>query len=36
MLTWPAFSLLNSALSSETSLALEEEFLSLSTAQATN
>jgi hypothetical protein len=36
MLTWPTLTLLNSALTSETPLTLEEELLSLSTAQATN
>jgi hypothetical protein len=36
MLTRTTLTLLNSALTSETSLTLEEEFLPLSTAQATN
>jgi hypothetical protein len=36
MLTRTTFTLLNSALSSETSLTLQEELLSLSSAQATN
>jgi hypothetical protein len=36
VLTWTALSLLYRALAGETPLALEEEFLSLSTAQATN
>jgi hypothetical protein len=36
VLTWTTLSLLYRALAGETPLALEEEFLSLSTAQATN
>jgi hypothetical protein len=36
VLTWTALSLLYRALAGETPLALEKEFLSLSTAQATN
>jgi hypothetical protein len=36
MLTWTTLSLLNRTLASETPLALKEELLSLSSAQATN
>jgi hypothetical protein len=36
MLSWTTLSLLNRTLTCETSLALEEELLSLSSAQATN